>query len=81
MIKIEELLKNLLKHEEQGYALYYYEKGNVIEKCQGYCFDDKNLITFDSNFRLASVSKQFIAFAIVRLINQGKLKYDTNEEK
>ena len=31
-------------------------------------------ITFNTNFRLASVSKQFIAFSIVNLIKENKLR-------
>ncbi len=79
MISIEKLLKNVIKHEEQGYSLFYYENGNVIEKVKGKeSINKENLITFDSCFRLASVTKQFIAFGIVKLINDGLLEYSTN---
>lgn len=75
---------NLLKekciiHEEQGYALFFYHNSKVYEEVHGK-LKDKNSkdIDFNSNFRLASVTKQFIAFAIVDLIHKGKLKYETS---
>ena len=62
MISFEQLTKNIIVHNEQGYALYYYENGEVIEKVYGKLDINKDeKISFDSNFRLASVSKQFVA--------------------
>lgn len=79
MIKKEELLKNIIKHPEQGYALYYCENENEFSVTNGLETVNKNdFISLDSAFRLASVSKQFIAFSIVRLIKNGYLKYETN---
>ncbi len=79
MITKEELLNKIIKHPSQGYALYYYENGNSIIDVKGLeTINSNNKITYNSCFRLASVSKQFIAFGIVRLIKNGYLKYDTN---
>ncbi len=76
---IDYLYKNVDFNEKQGYALFYYHNGKIFEKCNGKLSDEESDdITFDSNFRLASVSKQFIAFAIVKLINEGLISYDTN---
>ncbi len=62
----------------QGYALFYYHNGKSYSKCQGKLESELSSdITFNSNFRLASVSKQFIAFSIVKLINDGMICYDT----
>lgn len=76
---LETLKKNIIKHEDQGYALYFYNNGQTFEevhgKVAGKASDD---ITFDSNFRLASVTKQFIAFCIVTLVQKGMLEYDQN---
>lgn len=78
MILKEELLKNVVIRHDQGYALYYYENGESIEEVSGKLSISRDeLITFDSNFRLASVSKQFIAFGIVNLIKKNLLSYDT----
>ena len=74
-----ELTKNIIINENQGYAFYFYNNGKIIEKTNGVVKEENSKeITFDSNFRLASVSKQFIAFAIVKLIKENKLSYDQN---
>ena len=75
----KELTKNIIVNENQGYAFYFYNNGKIIEKTNGVVKEEQSeKITFDSNFRLASVSKQFIAFAIVKLIKENKLSYDQN---
>ena len=69
--------KNII-HKDQGYALYFYYNGKEYKEVNGKLGDENSeLITFDSNFRLASVSKQFIAYSIVDVIKKGLLKYDT----
>lgn len=76
---LESLLKNVIKHPEQGYALYFYHNGNIIEKVNGVLSNiDSPDISLESNFRLASVSKQFIAFGIVDLVLKGLLSLDTS---
>lgn len=73
------LMNNVLVHENQGYALYFYHKGYVFEKTSGKQKEnDSDDIKFDTNFRLASVSKQFIAFSIVNLIKSNMIDYETN---
>ena len=65
MITKDLLLKDMIIHEQQGYALYCYHDGNIIEECKGKLKEeDSKNIEFDSNFRLASVSKQFIALVL-----------------
>lgn len=78
MITKDLLLKDMIIHEQQGYALYCYHDGHIIEECKGKLKEeDSKNINFDSNFRLASVSKQFIAFGVVNLINEKRLTLDT----
>lgn len=73
------LTKDVLLHSGQGYALFYYHQGQVLENVNGKVSDkDSDNITFKTNFRLASVSKQFIAFGIVKLIQNNYLSYHTN---
>lgn len=75
----KELTKNIIINDNQGYAFFFYYNGKIVEKTNGLVKDETSeKITFDSNFRLASVSKQFIAFAIVKLIKENKLSYDQN---
>lgn len=78
MTIFEQLISNIIIHPNQGYAFYYYDnKTEIVEVNGKEALDDSRNISFDSNFRLASVTKQFIAFGIVRLINQGLLSYNT----
>ena len=78
MTLLEKLISNIVVHPEQGYALYCYNNGEIVEKVNGKTKEsNSDDISFVSNFRLASVTKQFIAFGIVRLINKGLLSYDT----
>lgn len=75
---IKELLNNVIKNKSQGYALYYQYNDTIIKECNGVLKDENSsLINFDSKFRLASVSKQFIAFGIMTLVKQKLLSYDT----
>lgn len=75
---LEKLTNRLIKHPEQGYALYFYHNGKSFEKVNGKEKEKDSLdISIKSNFRLASVTKQFIAFGIVRLIKEHKLSYTT----
>ena len=79
MTIFEKLTKNILKHHSQGYAIYYYNNGYILEQTNGKELDEiSDEISFDTNFRLASVYKQFIAFSIVNLIKENKISYDTN---
>jgi CubicO group peptidase (beta-lactamase class C family) len=59
------------------------EAGKVIyQKGFGYAnMDTKDPLEPKSNFRLASVSKQFTAMCIMMLEEQGKLNYDDNFQK
>lgn len=76
---IDYLYQKVSFHPLQSYALFYYQDGDIFEKCIGNLSDEfSDKITFNSNFRLASVTKQFIAFGIVKLINNGLLAYETS---
>lgn len=74
----QKLLKGLIVNDRQGYAFYFQDNEDIIEKYQGF----ENLLTNSlvnkfTNFRLASCSKQFIAYAIYQLIKQNLLTFDT----
>jgi CubicO group peptidase (beta-lactamase class C family) len=49
-----------------------FEKGYGLRKIRGIA-----PITPDTDFRLASVTKQFTAMAVMLLVREGKLRYDT----
>lgn len=74
----EDLLKDVIIDPYQGYAFYYRKKDQIIEEYSGF----ETVKTFmpikdKSCFRLASVSKQFIAYAIKTLIDDNLLSMDT----
>lgn len=83
----EERLQNLLDR----YAKYYRFNGSVLvswkgqvlcDRAMGYCdFTEKQPLTSQSHFQLASVSKQFTAAAIMLLHQQGKLEFDDEVKK
>ena len=75
---LEKLKQNVVRHKDQGYALYFYQDGKEYQELNGKVSDaNSEEIDFNTNFRLASVTKQFIAFSIVNLIDEGKLSYNT----
>lgn len=54
----------------------------IFSKCYGLANIDKGtLIEQKTNFRLASITKQFTAFSIMLLENEGKLSFDDNLTK
>lgn len=74
----KDLLKDMIIDPYQGYAFYYRNKNEVIEEYNGFESVETNKpIRSNSCFRLASVSKQFIAYGIMTLVEQGKLSFDT----
>jgi len=78
MITKEQFLEKVQLCPEQGYALYVSHKGQVLEAYNGVRELGKpELIDCNSNFRMASVSKQFIGHAIRTLVDKGLLTYET----
>ena len=74
----EILLKNVVTRIDQGYAFFYSDERGEVRGQNGTRSKNSGAkIDFNTNFRLASVSKQFIAYGIYLLINSGKLSYDT----
>ena len=58
-----------------------YENGEIIfESSNGLrSIDPIDSLTLNSQFRLASVSKQFTSVAIMKLKQEGKLDYDQKD--
>jgi len=64
---------------QPGTSVMVIKEGKVVhEKSYGFAnLEEKIKTTPTTNYRIASVSKQFTAMAIMILINQGKLTYET----
>lgn len=74
-------LDNILKSEtinRPGIALMIEENGRIIyQKAEGIANDStKQALAVSSNFRMASVSKQFTAIGILLLEKEGKLSFN-----
>jgi CubicO group peptidase (beta-lactamase class C family) len=76
--RIDALLSDLISNEEPGAAVIVIKNGRVAFE-RGYGVADlRTLRPIDgrTNFRLASVTKQFTAAAVMLLVRDGKLRYE-----
>ena len=74
----KELLKGMITDGYQGYGLYYQDDNKYVEEYSGFRdITNSYPVRDNSNFRLASVSKQFIAYGILSLVEKGLLSLDT----
>jgi CubicO group peptidase (beta-lactamase class C family) len=78
-VKIDEILNEYNNPDLPGAAVMVVQSGEVIfQKGYGLANVEKKItITVATNFRLASVTKQFTAMSILILIDVGKLKLET----
>ncbi len=81
--KVDKLFEGWNKSDSPGAALAVLKDSKVIyKKGYGYANLEYDIpITPSTIFHVASVSKQFTAFAIVMLANQGKLSLDDDIHK
>lgn len=79
--EIDKVFKRLVKVTGFNGTVLYMEKGRVIlQKAYGYSNVRRkkdDLVTSDQ-FQLASVSKMFTAYGIMKLKSDGKIDYDTD---
>jgi CubicO group peptidase (beta-lactamase class C family) len=76
--QIDPLFTRLISPEDPGIAVLVQKDGKVVFQ-KGYGVRELRThtkIDLGTNFRLASVTKQFTAMAIMLLIHDGKLSYD-----
>ncbi len=76
--RIDAILAAVTKPDEPGLAAVVEKDGRVIFE-QGYGvrkLGTTEKIDAETNFRLASVTKQFTAMAIMLLVKDGKVRYD-----
>lgn len=77
--EVDSIFGSLIQQNEPGAAVLVRERGRTIFK-RGYGVRDlrtRRRIDATTNFRLASVSKQFTAMAIMLLVHDRKLQYDS----
>ncbi|UCE41218.1 MAG: serine hydrolase [Candidatus Aminicenantes bacterium] len=80
VLEVDKLFSQWDKHDSPGAAIAVIKEGKIIHK-NGYGESqlEYNIpITPSTIFHVASVSKQFTAFSIVMLANEGKLSLDDN---
>jgi CubicO group peptidase (beta-lactamase class C family) len=76
--KEEAALADIVKPGDPGFAVLVKKDGQVLLE-RGYGvrrMGTGETITADTNFRLASFTKQFTAMAVLLLIHDGKLRYE-----
>ena len=78
--KIDEVFSSLVDANSPGAAVLVKKDHKIILE-KGYGVRDlrnRAKIDAETNFRLASFTKQFTAMAIMLLVHDGKLRYDTS---
>ena len=76
--QIDSILANLKSDDAPGAAVLVLENGHT-EFSQGCGVTDlrtRSKIDAHTNFRLASLTKQFTAMAVMLLVHDGKLRYE-----
>jgi D-alanyl-D-alanine carboxypeptidase len=77
--KVDKLVQDKMYSEQiPGLAVAVFKDGKIL-KAQAYGFadvDSKMLATTNAVFRIGSVSKQFVATAIMMLVEEGKISLD-----
>src|SRR5260221_7557970 len=78
MSKLDALFAPLANGKSPGFAVLVRNSGRTVFE-RGYGVRDLRTLTridANTNFRLASCTKQFTAMAIMLLVHDGKLRYD-----
>jgi len=76
--ELEHIFRNLTEDQSPGAAILVRENGKTSFR-RGFGVRDlrtRRAIDSQTNFRLASCTKQFTAMAIMLLVHDGKLRYD-----
>jgi len=76
--QMDSIFEPLVSPDSPGFAVGVMRNGQLLF-ARGYGLADlksKTRITPQTNFRLASVTKQFTAMAVMLLVHDGKLHYD-----
>jgi CubicO group peptidase (beta-lactamase class C family) len=76
--QMDSAFSGIASHHTPGFAVLVNKDGQIVFE-KGYGVRDlrtKTAIDAQTNFRLASFTKQFTAMAVMLLVHDGKLRYD-----
>jgi len=78
--RVDQLFEAYRSKDTPGAVVMVIKNGKpIFKKAYGVAnLEEKTPITLSTNFRLASVTKQFTAMCIMRLAQSGRLGYDDN---
>jgi CubicO group peptidase (beta-lactamase class C family) len=76
--RVDAVFADMEKPQHPGAALLAIDHGEIVcRKCYGLAdVETQRPVTPDSSFYLASISKPFVAMAIMMLVHEGRLRYD-----
>jgi len=76
--QVDQLLKGLVAEREPGAAVLVAKDGRAVYNSSRGVADLQSMrsIDFRTSFRLAAVTKQFTAAAVMLLVHDGKLRYE-----
>lgn len=77
---LDALMQKHYSSNTPGAALWVFKQGKILKE-QGYGLGDldkQTPVSTHTHFRMASVSKQITALSTYRLIQEGKLQFDTS---
>lgn len=77
---VDQLFSSYNGKDTPGAAVMVIKNGKpIFKKAYGFANrEDKTPVTLTTNFRLASVTKQFTAMCIMKLVQSGRLGYEHN---
>lgn len=77
---VDQLFSSYNGKDTPGAVVLVIKNGKpIFQKAYGRAnLEDKTPVTLATNFRLASVTKQFTAMCIMKLVQSGRLEYDHN---
>lgn len=74
---IKSILEDKVRRGFNGSALVYQGGITLVDSVYGYAnFEDEILITGETPFQLASLSKTFTSISVLKLVEEGKLSLD-----
>ena len=76
--RVDAVFADMEKPQHPGAALLATDHGEIVcRKCYGLAdVETQRPVTADSSFYLGSISKPFVAIAIMMLVEEGRLRYD-----